>query len=454
MRGGGGESAGCGGGAGAAPAGQGAQDGSSSRGRGVDAGPACPVEGPGGGGGGRKGGGRGPAGLAQLRRRAGEEPGPTRASYSRGAPLRGARAGPAGHSPAPMGARGDPSPAPGPPRPPSRRVGAELAGEVVVVVGKPVQAGRSQRPGARLHGSPLGPTQISLIKIARRTCVDAGSAPGPTTTTITRVILRVWGGSGEVRLQPSLHTGRSRWDFSPSPNHAHQRPCARARPLPAPRTPGGRRSLSEGKGPRAPRSAINHAPPPTCLPRPRAPRAGRAVRPTAPRAPCPATGQGTFPTIVGSARSEEGTRALLLGAPAHLSPGASAAAVAVRGALRAGAHRSGGTLEPEACPGRRRSRGAEEPAASGRRTGLEARKSDAVPSCVPLGTPCLSRTPPQGCLPEDSQQPAHFRGPCKVGGQDWRAELSRGVGDPATESHPRLPLRPLPYLVKSVLCLR
>lgn len=58
---------------------------------------------------------------------------------------------------------------------------------------------------------------------------------------------------------------------------------------------------------------------------------------------------------------------------AHLSPGASAAAVAVavRGARRAGAHRSGGTLEPEACPGRRRSRGAEEPAASGRRTGLE-----------------------------------------------------------------------------------
>lgn len=60
---------------------------------------------------------------------------------------------------------------------------------------------------------------------------------------------------------------------------------------------------------------------------------------------------------------------------AHLSPGASAVAVAVavavRGARRAGAHRSGGTLEPEACPGRRRSRAAEEPAASGRRTGLE-----------------------------------------------------------------------------------
>lgn len=88
-------------------------------------------------------GGRGPAGLAQLRRRAGEEPGPTRASYSRGAPLRGARSGPAGHSPAPMGARGDPSPAPGPPRPPSQRVGVGARARAGPL------GGAAERAGAR-----------------------------------------------------------------------------------------------------------------------------------------------------------------------------------------------------------------------------------------------------------------------------------------------------------------
>lgn len=77
-------------------------------------GPSAGGRGPGGGGG-RKGGAGGRPGLTQLRRRAGELRAPTPGSYSRATPRRGARSGPAGPAPAPMGALRALAPPSGPP---------------------------------------------------------------------------------------------------------------------------------------------------------------------------------------------------------------------------------------------------------------------------------------------------------------------------------------------------
>lgn len=63
-----------------------------------------------------EGGAGGRPGLTQLRRRAGELPAPTPGSYSRATPRRGARSGPSGPEPAPMGARRALAPPPDRPR--------------------------------------------------------------------------------------------------------------------------------------------------------------------------------------------------------------------------------------------------------------------------------------------------------------------------------------------------
>ena len=129
-------------------------------------GPSAGGRGPGGGGG-RKGGAGGRPGLTQLRRRAGELRAPKPGSYSRATPRRGARSGPAGPAPAPMGALGALAPPSGPPP-------------------------RLEQGGARGWGAPgPGATVGGAVGCSRRDWVGGGERQNA--KEIRVAVLKCWG---------------------------------------------------------------------------------------------------------------------------------------------------------------------------------------------------------------------------------------------------------------------